>query len=73
MLQAFANFSLPICTVGFHLVDFKWAVSCVMSRQNKVPVGRALSHLYKENQLVLIPLWDMANHTQGRVREGGRE
>ena len=44
-----------------------------MSRQNKVPVGRALSHLYKENQLVLIPLWDMANHTQGRVREGGRE
>ena len=39
-----------------------WAVSCVMTRQNIVPQGSN-----NQPESVLIPLWDMANHTNGTV------
>lgn len=40
---------------------FIWAVSCVMTRQNLLPQGN------KQPESVLIPLWDMANHSNGVV------
>lgn len=39
---------------------FIWAVSCVMTRQNLLPQGN-------EQESVLIPLWDMCNHSNGLV------
>lgn len=39
-----------------------WAVSCVMTRQNLVPQGEK-----GEQESVLIPGWDMANHSNGAV------
>lgn len=39
-----------------------WAVSCVMTRQNLVPQGESL-----QRESVLIPLWDMANHSNGVI------
>jgi len=46
---------------GFTWESFRWGVSVVMSRQNQVPVDD------KNNQIALIPLWDMANHAQGKM------
>lgn len=41
---------------------FIWAVSCVMTRQNLLPqLGK------NEQESVLIPLWDLANHNNGLV------
>ncbi|EAA01259.5 AGAP002018-PA [Anopheles gambiae str. PEST] len=40
---------------------FRWAVSTVMTRQNKVPVNLA-EFDGMDHTLALIPLWDMANH-----------
>ncbi|XP_038075017.1 actin-histidine N-methyltransferase-like [Patiria miniata] len=41
---------------------YRWAVSTVMSRQNQIPSEDG-SHLVT----VLIPLWDMCNHTNGVI------
>ena len=62
-MQTLANPDLPLCTVGFHLSDFMWAVGCVMSRQNKLPCQGSP----EKTTMALIPLWDMANHENGRV------
>lgn len=40
---------------------YRWAVSCVMTRQNVIPRDDLVS------ESVLIPGWDMANHTNGTV------
>ena len=57
-LQTYADVNLPLFAIGFYYVDFVWAVSCVMSRQNEIPLKDG-----KETTLALIPLWDMCNHT----------
>ena len=56
---------LPIVAKGFSYRDFRWAVSTVMSRQNKI----VLSHKEKVFSPALIPLWDFCNHCQGQVEE----
>ncbi len=61
--QGHADASLPLYSVGFYYQDFLWAVSCVMSRQNEVP----LSANGKDTTLALIPLWDMSNHANGVI------
>ena len=40
-----------------------WAVSCVMTRQNRVPTRKS-----GDQVLVMIPFWDMANHALGKAR-----
>ncbi|KAL7046055.1 hypothetical protein ACKWTF_002463 [Chironomus riparius] len=40
---------------------YRWAVSCVMTRQNIIPKNDDI------NESVLIPAWDMANHTNGDI------
>lgn len=40
---------------------YRWAVSCVMTRQNIIPKDDGI------NESVLIPAWDMANHTNGDI------
>lgn len=45
-----------------------WAVSCVMTRQNVVPVGPN-----GETESALIGLWDMANHSNGVVNTAYNE
>lgn len=62
-LRSHSDPHLLLCTVGFHYADFVWAVSCVMSRQNKIPSKKH----NEEPLLALIPLWDMANHNTGRI------
>ena len=59
---------LPIVAKGFSYRDFRWAVSTVMSRQNKI----VLSHKEKVFSPALIPLWDFCNHCQGQVEEHTR-
>uniref|UniRef100_A0A182QT01 protein-histidine N-methyltransferase n=1 Tax=Anopheles farauti TaxID=69004 RepID=A0A182QT01_9DIPT len=46
---------------------FRWAVSTVMTRQNKVPVNLA-EFDGMDFTLALIPFWDMANHAYADVR-----
>lgn len=43
----------------FTFESYRWAVSTIMTRQNRIPVKN--SH----HQTALIPAWDMANHKQG--------
>ncbi|XP_071536585.1 actin-histidine N-methyltransferase-like isoform X2 [Panulirus ornatus] len=38
---------------------YRWAVSTVMTRQNRIPVKGS------SGQMALIPAWDMANHEEG--------
>uniref|UniRef100_A0A182XVY3 protein-histidine N-methyltransferase n=1 Tax=Anopheles stephensi TaxID=30069 RepID=A0A182XVY3_ANOST len=47
---------------------FRWAVSTVMTRQNKVPVNLA-GFDGMDFTLALIPFWDMANHAYPDARE----
>lgn len=54
----------------FHsFLDFSWAVSTVMTRQNSIPRVCTDNAAETEAKLTpaLIPLWDMANHTEGVV------
>ncbi len=62
LFQAHDDPELFVSSVGFNYTDFVWAVSCIMSRQNKIP-----SKETNEPILVLIPFWDMANHSPGKV------
>ena len=62
LFQAHNDPDLFVSSVGFNYSDFVWAVSCIMSRQNKIP-----SKETSEPVLVLIPFWDMANHSPGKV------
>ena len=60
--------SLHFHSIGFRFQDFVWAVSCVMSRQNEIPMGEEGRKGEGEGQatgLSLIPLWDMSNHSSG--------
>ncbi|XP_042242386.1 actin-histidine N-methyltransferase-like isoform X2 [Homarus americanus] len=43
----------------FTFKAYRWAVSTVMTRQNRVPVKES------SGQMALIPAWDMTNHEQG--------
>ncbi|XP_022097966.1 histone-lysine N-methyltransferase setd3-like isoform X2 [Acanthaster planci] len=47
---------------SFTYDGYRWAVSAVMSRHNQIPSGDG-SRLVT----VLIPLWDMCNHTNGVI------
>lgn len=42
--------------------NYRWAVSTVMTRQNFIPSSDGSSQ-----QLVLVPLWDMCNHSNGKL------
>ncbi|XP_033123935.1 actin-histidine N-methyltransferase-like [Anneissia japonica] len=44
---------------------YRWAVSTVMTRQNQIP-----STDRKFQCTALIPVWDMCNHTNGKIRTG---
>ena len=54
---------LPIISSGFKFKDFFWAVSTVMSRQNKIVINKEKKTLAP----ALIPLWDLCNHSHGQV------
>ena len=58
------DLQLPIVKEGFKYKEFCWAVSTVMSRQNKIlaEVGS------KMHTPALIPVWDFCNHSNGEVR-----
>jgi histone-lysine N-methyltransferase SETD3 len=49
----------------FTLEDYRWAVSAVMTRQNRVPLGGTA--VAPQFGLALIPLWDMINHANGTL------
>ncbi|XP_050072224.1 actin-histidine N-methyltransferase-like [Anopheles maculipalpis] len=51
-----------------NLFTVHWAVSTVMTRQNKVPVNLA-EFDGMDYTLALIPFWDMANHAYPDVKE----
>lgn len=42
--------------------SYRWAVSAVMTRQNPIPSTDGSSEL-----LALVPLWDMCNHSSGKL------
>lgn len=44
------------------LFDCRWAASTVMTRQNFVPSKDSTAMIN-----ALIPMWDMANHSNGKV------
>ena len=47
----------------------RWAVSTVMTRQNRIPVKGGAPGSPAEGEateLALIPAWDMCNHRAGR-------
>ena len=48
--------------VDLTFAEFRWAVAIVMTRQNHIPLekGNGLD-------LVLIPVWDMCNHSDGEI------
>lgn len=46
---------------NFTFDDHRWAVSTVITRQNKIPSTTG------EATLALIPMWDMCNHCNGTV------
>lgn len=46
----------------FTFEDYRWAVSTVMTRQNKIPGING-----QKSMLALIPLWDMCNHCNGHI------
>lgn len=53
----------------FFPINFSWAVSTVMTRQNSIPSVSSDNQDGADAQPIpaLIPLWDMANHTEGVV------
>lgn len=57
------DLQLPIVKEGFKYKEFCWAVSTVMSRQNKIlaEVGS------KMHTPALIPVWDFCNHSNGEI------
>lgn len=56
----------------FTYADYRWAVSTVMTRQNKVPIfgpeGPAAGP--PTWALALVPFWDMINHERGKMTTG---
>lgn len=42
--------------------EFKWALSIVLSRQNRIPASKG-----DEFDIALIPGWDMCNHREGEI------
>ncbi|XP_057661907.1 actin-histidine N-methyltransferase [Diorhabda carinulata] len=46
----------------FSFEDYCWAVSSVMTRQNKVPSENGITRID-----ALIPLWDICNHMNGTI------
>lgn len=59
-----ASKAVGISSSNFAFDDYKWAVSAVMTRQNRVPV---VADGKPEFALALIPLWDMLNHADGEI------
>jgi hypothetical protein len=51
----------PLDPSRFTWNAFRWAVSILMTRQNFIPSQHG-------NQIALIPLWDLCNHTHAEVR-----
>eukprot|EP00041_Stephanoeca_diplocostata_P029746 m.886023 g.886023 ORF g.886023 m.886023 type:complete len:553 (+) comp23623_c1_seq8:168-1826(+) len=52
----------------FTFEDYRWAVSAVMTRQNRIPInGAGADGGGPTFALALIPLWDMINHDNGYV------
>lgn len=43
--------------------EYRWAVSTIMTRQNSIPSALAPNSMVT----ALIPLWDMCNHTEGKI------
>lgn len=56
--QQASNLNLP----PFTYKDFLWAVSVVMTRQNRIPSQKA-----KGGAMCLIPGWDMCNYADGKL------
>ncbi|XP_073241569.1 actin-histidine N-methyltransferase-like [Porites lutea] len=48
----------------FTFDDHRWAVSTVITRQNKIPSTTG------EPTLALIPMWDICNHSNGTITTG---
>eukprot|EP00096_Caligus_rogercresseyi_P012148 TRINITY_DN5004_c0_g1_i1.p1 TRINITY_DN5004_c0_g1~~TRINITY_DN5004_c0_g1_i1.p1 ORF type:complete len:504 (+),score=156.69 TRINITY_DN5004_c0_g1_i1:76-1587(+) len=46
----------------FTYEEYRWAVSTVTTRQNKVPTTKPDAHGLSLVSTALIPLWDLANH-----------
>ncbi|XP_064489600.1 actin-histidine N-methyltransferase-like isoform X1 [Ornithodoros turicata] len=44
---------------------YRWAVSAVMTRQNAIPAPGG--HAGSSTVLALVPLWDMCNHSGGKL------
>ncbi|XP_050677459.1 actin-histidine N-methyltransferase [Leptidea sinapis] len=44
----------------FTFENYRWAVSTVMTRQNRIQLG-------DKNTTAFIPLWDMCNHENGKI------
>jgi len=51
----------------FTWAHFRWAMSCVMSRQNRVPLGGRDPLLGEDACLALSPLYDMFNSRPGPI------
>lgn len=49
----------------FNFVQFRWAVSMVMMRQNRVPLSVEGGGM--EHAMALVPLFDMFNHEEGNL------
>ncbi|KAL9984830.1 hypothetical protein ACROYT_G007166 [Oculina patagonica] len=55
---------IPMSGKNFTFDDHRWAVSTVITRQNKIPSTTG------EPTLALIPMWDMCNHCNGTITTG---
>ena len=83
VLSLFRNISRQYCLIfknleklapqsnlanSFSFEAFRWAVCTVMSRQNKLPLKKFSNGVAREqDELALIPLWDLANHKQSHM------
>ncbi|ESO00931.1 hypothetical protein HELRODRAFT_192484 [Helobdella robusta] len=70
--------NLPIKTFCYD--DYRWAVSTIMTRQNKIPSINNKSNNNNnlvgdgdDPETVLIPLWDFSNHADGHISTGYNE
>ncbi|RYG47672.1 hypothetical protein EON67_08355 [archaeon] len=64
LMRVYACLCVRACVCAdFTWAHFKWAITIVMSRQNRVP-----NPVDGDHDLALVPLYDMVNHVPVRYR-----
>eukprot|EP01135_Chromosphaera_perkinsii_P011692 Nk52_evm15s2474 gene=Nk52_evmTU15s2474 len=67
--------TIPFELKYFSFDVFRWALSVVMTRQNRIPsegtgFGVTDTNIGEDFCFALIPFWDLMNHREGKIRTG---